>query len=62
VILWITSDHIAWLWATAIAIDVRYGDATQLVTMLVRPHVSDLFSTVLFVLGQLTLSVLPKFG
>ena len=54
-ILWITSDHIAWLWATGIAIDVGYGDAIQVVTMLVRPHLSDLFSTVLFVLGHVAI-------
>jgi hypothetical protein len=52
VILWITSDHIAWLWATGIAIDVGYGDAIQVVTMIVGPHLSDLFSTVLFVHGH----------
>src|SRR6516225_50373 len=54
-ILWITSDHIAWLWATGIVIGVGYGDAIQVVTMLVRPHLSDLCSTVLFVLGHLRL-------
>jgi hypothetical protein len=66
-ILWITSDHIARLWATGAAIDVGYGDAIQVVTMLVRPHLSDLFSTVLFVLGHLsffplTRGVLPEIG
>jgi hypothetical protein len=55
VFLWIASDHIAWHWATGIAIDLGYGDTIQVVTMLVRPHLSDLCSTVLFVLSHLRL-------
>ena len=45
-ILWITSDHIAWHRAAGIAIDVGYGDAIQVITNRIRPHLSDLFSTV----------------